>query len=62
MYIGGAGAILIGVGSIMYDWYVGEYQSVEFYVKWLILGITIIGGRSVAEKVIRELKEMLSKE
>lgn len=62
MYIGGAGAILIGVGSIMYDWYTGKFQSVEFYAGWLILGWSIIGGRSAAEKVIRELKELLSKE
>lgn len=46
----------------MYDWYVGEYQSVEYYFKWFIIGISLIGGRSAVEKVIRELKELLSKE
>lgn len=55
MYIGGAGAILIGVGHIMHDWYNGTYQPLEFYLMWLIAGWTIIGGRSVATKVISAL-------
>ncbi len=61
MYIGGAGAILIAVGYGMYDWYIGEFHSVEFYLGWFLTGWVIIGGRSAVEKIICELKELLSK-
>jgi len=59
VYIGGAGAILVCVGHFMYDWYLGDFQSIDFYLWWLIAGWTIIGGRSAAEKI---RKELLSKD
>lgn len=62
VYIGGAGAILVGVGHLMHDWYNGSYQSVEFYLGWIIIGWTIIGGRSAAEKLRIALKDLLPKE
>ena len=57
MYIGGAGAILVGIGHLMHDYYTGVYQPLEFYLTWFIAGWTIIGGRSVATKVISALKK-----
>ena len=54
MYIGGAGAILVGVGHLMYDYYTGVYQPVEHYLGWIILGWTIIGGKSALNKIIKK--------
>lgn len=56
MYIGGAGAILVGVGHFMYDWYLGDFQSIEMYLAWIILGWTIIGGKSALNKIIKASK------
>lgn len=56
MYIGGIGAILVGVGHFMYDWYLGEFQSIDFYLWWIIAGWSIIGGKSALNKIIKVLK------
>jgi len=56
MYIGGAGAILVGVGHFMYDWYLGDFQSIETYIAWIIIGWTIIGGKSALNKIIKVSK------
>ncbi len=56
LYIGGAGAILVGVGHFMYDWYLGDFQSIETYLAWVILGWTIIGGKSALNKIIKVSK------
>lgn len=53
MYIGGAGAILVGVGSFMYDWYIGKFQSIDYYLWWLLAGWTIIGGKSALNKTLK---------
>ena len=47
-YIGGICAILVGLGKAGYDWYMGKFATDPFeeYGAWLILGWTIIGGRS----------------
>lgn len=50
-YLGGTGAILVGVGKFLYDWYYGTYQAPEAYLSWIIAGWTIIGGRSAAKKL-----------
>jgi len=50
-YIGGAGAIIVGIGKAMYDWYNGSLQPVEEYLTWIILGWTIIGGKSALKKL-----------
>ena len=50
-YIGGTGAILIGIGKVMYDWYIGDIQPAEEYLTWIIIGWTIIGGRSALKKL-----------
>jgi len=56
-YIGGAGAILVGVGHFMYDWYLGDFQSIETYLAWIIIGWTIIGGKSALKKITDDLKK-----
>lgn len=50
-YIGGAGAILVGIGKAMYDWHNGSLQPAEEYITWIILGWTIIGGKSALNKI-----------
>lgn len=50
-YIGGIGAILIGIGTLMYDYYNGNIKSLESYLSWLVAGWTIIGMRSAINKI-----------
>ena len=50
-YIGGVGAIAIGVGKFLYDWSTGNIQAYEVYLTWIIAGWTIIGGRSAIGKI-----------
>jgi len=52
-YIGGAGAILIGIGKALYDWYNGTFATDPWteYGSWLIAGWTIIGGKSALKKL-----------
>ena len=50
-YIGGTGAILVGIGKFMYDWYMGNIQPTEEYLMWIIAGWTIIGGKSALKKI-----------
>ena len=49
-YLGGLGAIFIGVGKALHDWYIGNPVNFEEYLQWLIAGWVIIGGRSAFEK------------
>ena len=49
-YIGGAGAILVGIGNLLYDWYRGDIKNIEFYMTWIITGWTIISARSALKK------------
>ena len=57
MYIGGAGAILVGVGHFMYDWYLGDIQPIDEYLTWIIIGWTIVGGKSALKKLTADLKK-----
>ena len=54
-YIGGIGAILIGIGKLMYDWYNGNVQPAETYFAWFVAGWTIISGRHAIKKVEEKL-------
>jgi len=51
-YIGGTSAIVVGVGKLLYDWYRGQISVDPFeeYGAWIILGWTIISGRSAINK------------
>ena len=50
-YIGGIGAILIGVGKFFFDYYNGTPLDTAEYLKWILAGWTIIGGRSALTKI-----------
>ena len=54
-YIGGIGAILIGIGKLAYDWYNGSIQPLETYLTWIIAGWTIISGRHAVKKIEEKL-------
>jgi len=50
-YIGGIGAILIGVGKYAYDWHMGSLMPIEEYLSWVVAGWTIMGFRSGIKKI-----------
>ena len=50
-YIGGVGAIAVGVGKFLYDWSTGNIQPIETYATWIVAGWTIIAGRSAINKL-----------
>lgn len=52
-YIGGIGAILIGAGRMMYDWYNGAMSSDPYtdYMFWFVAGWSIIFGRKAIAKI-----------
>ena len=50
-YLGGIGAILVGLGQLLYDYYNGTLKDYQSYLSWIIAGWTIIGGRSALNKI-----------
>lgn len=56
-YIGGIGAILVGIGKAMYDWYNGTLQPADSYLSWVIAGWVIISGRHAIKKIENLLSE-----
>lgn len=50
-YIGGAGFILTGVGSMLMNWYNNNPIGYEENIALIMAGISIIGGRSALKKV-----------
>lgn len=49
-YIGGAGFILVGLGSMLKNWYLGDPVGYEINFSLIFTGISIIGGRSAYAK------------
>jgi len=50
-YLGGIGAILVGLGQLLYDYHNGTLKDYQQYLSWIIAGWTIIGGRSALNKI-----------